>query len=209
MKKLTYTYSSLSKQAWFYSGILYLILTSIVYILVFTYRLKGFYNNINLPLILFANALGIAFFYLLSLGHKVCYSIYDDEKITYRNRLLRKSKTFYFKEAKAIIFDLRGIKFYKDEEDLKKKLKPDFYVPFFRNGRINAMEVNNLFKLMQNRSKINNEENPFNVYKAFITLPGYGRKWKYVSFAYACLTILVLINCTKALAIILGIIASH
>ena len=38
MQKITYHYSALSKQTWFYSGILYLALLSAVYILVVAYR---------------------------------------------------------------------------------------------------------------------------------------------------------------------------
>ena len=43
MQKITYHYSALSKQTWFYSGILYLALLSAVYILVVAYRVEGFY----------------------------------------------------------------------------------------------------------------------------------------------------------------------
>ena len=90
MQKITYHYRALSKQTWFYSGILYLALLSAVYILVVAYRVEGFYEDLNLTMSLLANTAGMIFFYLLSLGHHVCYTEYDDEKITYKNRLLRK-----------------------------------------------------------------------------------------------------------------------
>lgn len=205
MRKLTYHYSALSKQTWFYSGILYLILTSIVYIMVEVYKVEGFYEQLNLPLTLIANLIGMVFFYLLSLGHKVCYSEYDSEKIVYKNRLLRKERTFYFKEAQAVIFDKSGVNFYRREEDLVNKKEPDFRIPLFRDGKIEALEMNTFFKFMKDREEALAESSSFKVYKSFKVLPGYGRKWKYVSFAYACLTLLVLMNCAKPLAVIMGL----
>ena len=123
MQKITYHYSALSKQTWFYSGILYLALLSAVYILVVAYRVEGFYEDLNLTMSLLANTAGMIFFYLLSLGHHVCYTEYDDEKITYKNRLLRKSRTFYYKDAEAVIFDRWGVKFYANRPwSIKKNL---------------------------------------------------------------------------------------
>ena len=81
-----------------------------VYILVVAYKVEGFYEDLNLTVALLANVAGMAFFYLLSLGHNVCFSEYDEEKIIYKNRLLRSSKTFYYKDASAVIFDKWGIK---------------------------------------------------------------------------------------------------
>ena len=77
MQKITYRYSALSKQTWFYAGALYLALLSAVYILVAACRLEGYYERMNLTVNLLANGAGMAFFYLLSLGHNVCFSEYD------------------------------------------------------------------------------------------------------------------------------------
>ena len=186
MQKITYHYSALSKQTWFYSGILYLALLSAVYILVVAYRVEGFYEDLNLTMSLLANTAGMIFFYLLSLGHHVCYTEYDDEKITYKNRLLRKSRTFYYKDAEAVIFDRWGVKFYADEQALVNKEKPDFYVPFFRDGKVEPIQLNYFFKLMKDREEeLTEKDEKFKVYKTFKIVPGYGRKWKYLSFAYA------------------------
>ena len=153
MLKITYHYSALSKQTWFYAGMLYLALLSVVYILVAAYHVEGYYEDMNLTLNLLANAAGMAFFYLLSLGHHVCYSEYDGEKITYHNRLLRKSRTFRYDDAQAVIFDRRGIKFYKDEQALINKEEPDFYVPFFRDGKVEAVQLNGFFKMIKDREE--------------------------------------------------------
>lgn len=210
MQKITYHYSALSKQTWFYSGILYLALLSAVYILVAAYRVEGFYEDLNLTMSLLANTAGMIFFYLLSLGHHVCYTEYDDEKITYKNRLLRKSRTFYYKDAEAVIFDRWGVKFYADEQALVNKEKPDFYVPFFRDGKVEPIQLNYFFKLMKDREEeLTEKDEKFKVYKTFKIVLGYGRKWKYLSFAYACLTLLVLMNCSRPLSVIIGLMSAY
>ena len=149
------------------------------------------------------------FFLLLSLGHHVCVSEYDAEQITYRNRLLKRSRSFRYEQAEVVIFDRRGVKFYADEEALLHKEKPDFYVPFFRDGKVDAVQLDLFFKLMKSReAKLAVKGACFKVYKTFKVVPGYGRRWKYLSFAYACLTLLVLMNCTRPLAVIMGILSA-
>lgn len=209
MQKITYRYSALSKQTWFYAGALYLALLSAVYILVAACRLEGYYERMNLTVNLLANGAGMAFFLLLSLGHHVCASEYDAEQITYRNRLLKRSRSFRYEQAEVMIFDRRGVKFYADEEALLHKEKPDFYVPFFRDGKVDAVQLDHFFKLMKSReAKLAEKGACFKVYKTFKVVPGYGRRWKYLSFAYACLTLLVLMNCTRPLAAIMGILSA-
>ncbi|MCI8608853.1 MAG: hypothetical protein HFE73_04340 [Firmicutes bacterium] len=205
MHKITYHYSALPKQTWFYAGILYLVLSSIVSVQVEMYRVPGFYESQNLLLALIANGLGMIFFFLLSFGHYVCYAEYDDEKIVYHNRLLRKTRTFFYKDATAVIFDKRGVKFYDDNKKLANKEKPLFFLSFFRDGKIEAIPINQFYQKMQQREAAINEPDKFKVYKTFKVLPGYGRNWKYLSFAYACLTLLVLMNCMRPLAVILGL----
>ena len=208
MNKIRYHYSALSKQAWFYSGILYLMLLSIVMLLVKIYHIPN-YGDQNLIVNLGACAIGMIVFFLLSMGHHMCYSEYDAEKVIFHNRVLRREKTFYYKDAKAVIFDKWGVKFYAEEADIAKKEKPLFYIPFFRDGKIEALDINRFFYVMQDRQK--NMENPkdFQVFKTFKVLPGYGKKWKSLSFGYACLTILALLNCAEPLAVIIGLVANH
>ncbi|HKM28361.1 MAG TPA: hypothetical protein VJY37_01620, partial [Anaerovoracaceae bacterium] len=72
MNKITYHYSALSKQTWFYAGVLYLMLSSIVSFLVEIYKVEGYYETQNLPMVMVANAIGMLVFILLSFGHYVC-----------------------------------------------------------------------------------------------------------------------------------------
>ena len=205
MKKITYQPTAIPKQVWFYAGVFYLILTSIMYILVEVYNVPEYAESQNLAVSLIANIIGMAFFVLLSLGHKACYTEYDDEKAIYHNRLTRKKITFYYKDATSVIFDKRGAKFYNNQEDLVNKKKPLFMIPFFRDGKIQAIPIDKFYRFMLEReAEIDNPE-VFKVYRTYKVLPGYERNWKYVSFAYACLAFLVIINCSKPLAAILGL----
>lgn len=208
MKKITYQPTSLAKQVWFYSGVLYLLLTSLMSILIEVYKVPGFYEEQNLLLALAANIIGMVFFIMLSLGHRVCYSEYDDEKVVYHNRLTKKEITFYYKDATSVIFDKKGAKFYDNQEDLVNKKKPLFMIPFFRDGKIEPIPIDRFYKFMLEREAEINDAEKFKVYRTYKILPGYNRNWKYLSFAYACLAFLVIINCSKPLAVVLGLMMS-
>lgn len=208
MKKITYRPTALSKQFWFYFGVLYLVLTSVMSILIEVYKVPGFYEEQNLLLVLFANVIGMAFFILLSLGHHTCYSEYDDEKVIYHNRLTRKVITFYYKDATSIIFDKKGAKFYNNNDDLVNKKPPLFMVPFFRDGKIEAIPIDQFYKFMKAREEEIGDPEKFKVYRTYKVLPGYSGSWKYLSFAYACLAFLTLINCSSPAAVILGLMMS-
>lgn len=211
MKKLEYRPTSAVKQFWFYCGIFYLILNSIMYILISTLNLDSlekYQGTFNLPLTLGAYFLGMVFFYLLSRGHLACYTEYDEEKMIYHNRLLRKEITFYYKDATSVIFDKRGIKFYDNHEDLVNKAKPLFYVPFFRDGRVYPIPMDEFFKFMKAREEEIGDPDQFKVYRTYKILPGYSKDWRYLSFAYGCLAFLVILNCASPAAVILGMLLS-
>lgn len=208
MNRITYQPTALSKQVWFYGGVLYLILSTIMYIMIEVYQVPEFAENVNLTVALIANVLGIVFFILLSQGHKVCYTDFDEEKAVYHNRLTRKEITFYYKDATSIIFDKKGAKFYNSHEDLVSKKKPLFMIPFFRDGKVNVLPLDEFYKLMKKREEEIADTEKFSVYRTYKVVPGYSRNWKYISFAYACLALLVILNCSKPLAAIIGLMAA-
>lgn len=208
MKKITYRYTALSKQVWFYSGIFYLVLNCLVSVLVEVYKVPGYYESQNLALALLANFVGMVFFFLISLGHHVCYSEYDDEKVVFRNRLTRKSRTFFYENATSVIFDNKGVKFYDNDEDLVAKKKALFSIPFFRDGKVEPLSIDGFYKFMKQREEDIDDPEKFKVYRTYKVLPGYSRNWKYVSFAYACLAFMIIVNCATPLAVIIGLIQS-
>lgn len=208
MRKLTYTYTNVPKQLLFYICAFYLVLRSMMDILIVAFQVEGYVDRINLPLELSVNAVFFVLWLLLSNGHKVCYSEYDSKRVVYHNRLLRSKKEFLFSDAKAVFFDKKGIRFFANKEDAADKSKAIFFLPFFRDGKINAVEHKQFFDMLKDRENaVGNAEN-FVVYRSYKEVPGYARKWKYVAFAYACLDVLLALNCATPLAIILGLIGS-
>ncbi len=206
MKKLTYTYTNVPKQLFFYLCAFYLILRSIMDIQLVIYQVEGYADKLNLPLELLVNAVFFAFWLLLSNGHKVCYTEFNSEKAVYHNRLTRAKKEFHFEDAKAVFFDKRGIRFFARKEDAADKRKAIFFIPFFRDGKINAIEHKQFYDLLKEREAAIGDADRFVVYRSYKEIPGYGRKWKYVAFAYACLDVLLLLNCSTPLAIIVGLL---
>ena len=151
MNKLTYTYTNVPKQLLFYICAFYLVLRSIMDIQIVLYQVEGYADQINLPLELTVNALFFAFWLLLSNGHKLCYTEFNSEKAIYHNRLLRTKKEFLFENARAVFFDKRGIRFFARKEDASDKRKALFFIPFFRDGKINVLEHKRFYDLLKER----------------------------------------------------------
>lgn len=206
MKKLGYTYTNIPKQLFFYICMFYLVLRSIVNIQIVAYQVEGYVDSINLPLSLAINALFLVFWFLLSKGHLVCYSEYNEDKVIYHNRLTRKTKEFCFDDAAAVFFDKKGIRFFASKEDAKDKDKALFTISLHRDGKINAIEHKQFFDMLKDREESIGDADKFVVYRSYKEIPGYGRSWKYVSFAYACLDVLVGMNCATPIAVIIGLI---
>lgn len=206
MNKLTYNYTNVPKQLLFYICAFYLVLRSLMDIIVVAYQVEGFAERINLPLELAVNALFFVFWILLSNGHKVCYTEYNSEKAIYHNRLTRAKKEFRFEDAKAVFFDKKGIRFFAQKEDATDKNKAIFFIPFFRDGKINAIEHKKFYDMLKEREAAISDADRFVVYRSYKEIPGYNRKWKYIAFAYACLDVLLAMNCFTPLAVILGLL---
>ena len=182
MNKLTYTYTNVPKQLLFYICAFYLVLRSIMDIQIVLYQVEGYADQINLPLELTV------------------------EKAIYHNRLLRTKKEFLFENARAVFFDKRGIRFFARKEDASDKRKALFFIPFFRDGKINVLEHKRFYDLLKEREAAIGDAERFVVYRSYKEVPGYSRKWKYVSFAYACLDVLLGLNCFTPIAVILGLL---
>ena len=206
MNKLTYTYTNVPKQLLFYICAFYLVLRSIMDIQIVLYQVEGYADQISLPLELTVNALFFAFWLLLSNGHKLCYTEFNSEKAIYHNRLLRTKKEFLFENARAVFFDKRGIRFFARKEDASDKRKALFFIPFFRDGKINVLEHKRFYDLLKEREAAIGDAERFVVYRSYKEVPGYSRKWKYVSFAYACLDVLLGLNCFTPIDVILGLL---
>lgn len=165
----------------------FLILSSILILLRYSinwevkiHKLK-YHDVINMPLttLLYA-ALFILFIFLIVLNLKFVVS-YDENTISYENKILRRKTSINFSDAKYVLMNKKGIYFYKTEASSDGEL---LKIPFYRFGKLDALQANGLFKkLIANQS--------IKVKKEFKVLPGYESYWKIADLVYGLLSLLV------------------
>ena len=165
----------------------FLILSSILILLRYSinwevkiHKLK-YHDVINMPLttLLYA-ALFILLIFLIVLNLKFVVS-YDENTISYENKILRRKTRINFSDAKYVLMNKKGIYFYKSETSSDGEL---LKIPFYRFGKLDALQANGLFKkLIANQS--------IKVKKEFKVLPGYESYWKIADLVYGLLSLLV------------------
>lgn len=165
----------------------FLILSSILILLRYSinwevkiHKLK-YHDVINMPLttLLYA-ALFILLIFLIVLNLKFVVS-YDENTISYENKILRRKTSINFSDAKYVLMNKKGIYFYKTEASSDGEL---LKIPFYRFGKLDALQANGLFKkLIANQS--------IKVKKEFKVLPGYESYWKIADLVYGLLSLLV------------------
>ncbi|MBF1183718.1 MAG: hypothetical protein HXL95_05735 [[Eubacterium] sulci] len=165
----------------------FLILSSILILLRYSinwevkiHKLK-YHDVINMPLttLLYA-ALFILLIFLIVLNLKFVVS-YDENTISYENKILRRKTSINFSDAKYVLMNKKGIYFYKTEAISDGEL---LKIPFYRFGKLDALQANALFKkLIANQS--------IKVKKEFKILPGYESYWKIADLVYGLLSLLV------------------
>lgn len=165
----------------------FLILSSILVLLRFSINLEvkihklKYHDAINMPLttLLYA-ALFILLVFLIVLNLKFVVS-YDENTISYENKILRRKTSINFSDAKYVLMNKKGIYFYKSETSSDGEL---LKIPFYRFGKLDALQANALFKkLIANQS--------IKVKKEFKILPGYESYWKIADLVYGLLSLLV------------------
>ncbi len=165
----------------------FLILSSILILLRYSinwevkiHKLK-YHDVINMPLttLLYA-ALFILLIFLIVMNLKFVVS-YDENTISYENKILRRKTSINFSDAKYVLMNKKGIYFYKTEASSDGEL---LKIPFYRFGKLDALQANGLFKkLIANQS--------IKVKKEFKVLPGYESYWKIADLVYGLLSLLV------------------
>ena len=125
-------------------------------------------------------ALFILLIFLIVLNLKFVVS-YDENTISYENKILRRKTSINFSDAKYVLMNKKGIYFYKTEAISDGEL---LKIPFYRFGKLDALQANGLFKkLIANQS--------IKVKKEFKVLPGYESYWKIADLVYGLLSLLV------------------
>lgn len=202
MKKIPYRYTNIAKQAFIITIMLQALFRLVIMAEIVLFKLEGYYENTNVPLTVLMYLVIFAVLIALLRGHKFCYSLYDNQKLVYRNNLLRREKTLHFADAKLAVLDTFGIKFYADSDANPKTDKPVFFLPFFRDGVIDAVPVNNFYKFLK-------EKDDMAVIKNFRTLPGYTKKWRFVTIAYGLLAAVCLLSLSTPLTVVIVLLQNH
>lgn len=202
MKKIGYHYTNFAKQALIVICSLYIFLRFLIVLEIMFFKLEGYYENMNFPLTLLLYALLFLFMLILFRGHKICISTYDEHTLTYYNTLLRKSKSLDLSTVKMAVFDTFGVKFYDHKDADYKNEKPMFFLPFFRDGVIEALDIDAFFKTLRAREDIQ-------VVKTFKVLPGYTKKWTALTVFYGFLAVFAFMNTATPLTVVIVLFQNH
>lgn len=201
MNKIQYHYSHITKQLFVLTLLLYTLLRFLIMAEIMIYKIDGYYEATNIPLTLLLYFFIFALLLCLLCSYKFCYSTYDVHSLTYRNKLTRKEKTLEFSQVRMALFDTMGVKFYTSEHGSTED-KPDFFLPFFRGGIIQAVQIDKLYKKMKADENIR-------VQKTFRVLAGYTKKWKALAVVYGFLAVITFMTCATPLTVVIVLFQSH
>ena len=182
MKKIPYRYTNIAKQAFIITIMLQALMRLIIMAEIVIFKVEGYYENTNILLTVLMYAVIFAALIALFRGHTFCYSLYNDSTLVYRNTLLRRERQLQLSEPKTA--------------------KPLFFLPFFRDGIIEAVPVNNFYIFLKDRGDMV-------VIKKFRVLPGYTKKWRFVTIGYSLLAALCLASLSTPLTVIIVLFQNH
>lgn len=202
MKKIPYRYTNIAKQAFIITIMLQALMRLIIMAEIVIFKVEGYYENTNILLTVLMYAVIFAVLITLFRGHTFCYSLYSDSTLIYRNTLLRRERQLQLSEARLAVMDTFGIKFYAEPDADPKTAKPLFFLPFFRDGIIEAVPVNNFYISLKDRGDMV-------VIKKFRVLPGYTKKWRFVTIGYSLLAALCLASLSTPLTVIIVLFQNH
>ena len=154
------------------------------------FKVPGYEVNILGGLLLY----GAIFAVLISffLGYKFCYTLYDDDTVIYYNKLLKRERSIELSTVNKVVLGKRGVNFYANG-DLENSA---MFIPFFRGGIIEAIEIDKFYRTMKEREGID-------VVKEFKVLPGYGKGFTALKVVYVFLcAYMLLISVTPLVAVI-------
>ena len=190
MNIISYRYTNTFKQLLLIVCMLYFILCATVIAEVVIFNVPGYEVNVIGGLLLYAAIFAVLL--LLFLGYKFCYTLYDDETIIYYNKLLKKERSINIASINKVVLGKRGVNIYANG-DLENSA---LYIPFFRGGIIEAIEIDKFYRKMK-------ETEGIEVVKEFKVLPGYGKGFTALKVAYVFLTAYMLLLCVTPLVAVI------
>lgn len=201
MKNIRYIRTNVAKQVFLIMCFIWVALRFIIMMEIIIFKVDGYYQATNIPLTLIMYVVLFAIVIFFFRGYKYFGVKFNDEIVVYQDRLRRKEHAIAFKEVHRVIFDKKGIKFYFAAHPAPDAV-PDLFIPFHRLGKVDAVEVNELFKKVRTFSHIN-------IVKDFTVLPGYGKGNKALSYLYIALTVMVFMTTATPIKVIVVLWQYH
>lgn len=190
MNIISYRYTNSFRQFLLLTGMLYFLLSLAGTLMVPIFNIEGYEAKAIIALCIYY-IFAIAILIVIFRSHKFCYTLYDDETITYYNRLTRKDRSIEISEIKKAVLGKKGVNLYGEDSS-----NPIFFIPFFRGGRVDALEIDKFYKMLKEKEDVS-------VCKEFTILPGYGKPWIILKILYVFLTALTLLSCATPLAVVI------
>lgn len=190
MNIISYRYTNTFKQFLLIVCMLYFILCATVIAEVVIFNVPGYEVNVVGGLLLYGVI--FALLVLLFIGYKFCYTLYDNDTVIYYNKLLKKERSIDLSTVDRVVLGKKGVNFYANGDFENSAM----YMPFFRGGIIEALEIDKFYRTMKEREDIT-------VIKEFQVLPGYGKWFTALKVLYVFLTAYVLLLCATPLAAVI------
>ncbi|MFV0518001.1 MAG: hypothetical protein ACK5MV_11450 [Aminipila sp.] len=196
MEKIKYYYSCMSKQVFLIIIAFLIVIRFILCVQIVTYNVNDYGNMLNLGATSFLYLIYLVVCIFFFIAYKFFIVEFNNDSVTYTNHILRRRKEVDLGEISAAHLTKKGIKLYKENEE-----KECFYIPFFRLGIISPVGVDSFYKILKQKKIL--------IKKDFDTLPGHGKRWKWVGVLYTCLALLALAPATQTLALVVAIFKNH
>lgn len=195
MNIISYRYTNTFKQFFLIVCMLYFLLCATVIAEVVIFNVPGYEVNIIGGLFLYTAI--FALLLVIFLGYKFCYTLYDDETIIYYNKLLKRERSIDIASINKVVLGKKGVNIYANG-DLENTA---LYIPFFRGGIIEAIEIDKFYRKMK-------ETKGIEVIKEFKVLPGYGKGFTALKVGYVFITAYMLLLCATPLAAVIVLFQS-
>ncbi len=190
MNIISYRYTNTFKQVLLIICMLYFLLCAAVIAEVIIFNVPGYEVNVIGGLLLYGAIFAVLFLFFI--GYKFCYTLYDNETVIYYNKLLKKERSIDLSTVNKVVLGKKGVNFYANG-DLENSA---MYIPFFRGGIIEALEIDKFYRAMKEREGIT-------VVKEFTVLPGYGKGFTALKVAYVFLSAYMLLLCVTPLVAVI------
>lgn len=180
MRKIIYMYSSLARQFFLASLGLLLLSRLVLFVEGAVFNMEKF-EIFYLPATIGLIVLLMFCCAFLFIGQRFFYGAFSEHEFIFYNLITRNEKHINLDHLVLAEFMSTGIKLYDDLDS-----KPIFKIPFYRLGIVSPIGVGSFEDLMKYKN--------IEITKSYTVLPCYSRGFKFISIAYAALTIGISLN---------------